>query len=386
VGVYRVMGQANLEFVVDKDKCKRRGVLVNDVNTVINTAVKGNAMTQMVEGEKTFDITLRWPLVRRQDEASILEIPVDVVGLTLTPGSMPTQGQTYLSGPQAGPSSTGTSVAPPATVSQFIAPNANYLPRLRLRDLVSPVDELGRPNPEGDFTRPGGSMITREQGKRFIAVRFSVREDLDLASAVKIVQERTHAIVKAPYRAAFGGEFEQMGDAETRMLMIIPVSLGGVFLLLYFAFRSLLDTVVVLSNVLFSAMGGVWALYLMDINFSVSASVGFVSLFGVAIMDGLLLIAYFNDARAKGLAVHDAIMQGAALRVRPVTMTALTAIIGLLPAAFSTAIGSQTQRPLAIVVVGGMAFTLFLTRYLMPVLYSFYGHREPPKGAGGMAH
>jgi cobalt-zinc-cadmium resistance protein CzcA len=121
-------------------------------------------------------------------------------------------------------------------------------------------------------------------------------------------------------------------------------------------------------------------------NFSISAAVGFVSLFGVAIMDGLLLISYFNDLRARGLPVTEAIMQGAAKRVRPVTMTAMTAILGLLPAAFSTAIGAQTQRPLAIVVVGGMLTTLFLTRYLMPVLYSFYGHREPPVDATSLAH
>ena len=127
-------------------------------------------------------------------------------------------------------------------------------------------------------------------------------------------------------------------------------------------------------------------MYLTGTNFSVSAAVGFVSLFGVAIMDGLLMISYFNDLRAKGLPVQEAITQGAALRVRAVMMTCLTAIFGLLPAAFSTAIGSQTQRPLAIVVVGGMTSTVLLTHYLMPVLYRFYGHREPPKDAAGFTH
>jgi cobalt-zinc-cadmium resistance protein CzcA len=121
-------------------------------------------------------------------------------------------------------------------------------------------------------------------------------------------------------------------------------------------------------------------------NFSISAAVGFVSLFGVAIMEGLLMISYFNALRAQGLVVNDAIVQGAAKRVRPVMITAMTAILGLLPAAFSTKIGSQTQKPLAIVVVGGMMMTLFLDRYLMPVLYSFYGHREPPEGSGSLAH
>jgi len=138
--------------------------------------------------------------------------------------------------------------------------------------------------------------------------------------------------------------------------------------------------------VLALAMGGIWALWLTGTNFSIAAAVGFVSLFGVAIMDGLLLISSFNALRAHGLPVREAILQGAAKRVRPVTMTALTAILGLLPAALSTRIGAQTQRPLAIVVVGGMIMTLALTRYLMPVLYSFYGHREPPAGSGDMAH
>jgi len=169
------------------------------------------------------------------------------------------------------------------------------------------------------------------------------------------------------------------------LMLYIPASLALIFLLLFIAFRSLLDVLVVLSNVADLAIGGIWALYLTGTNFSMSAAVGFVSLFGVAIMDGLLLISYFNDLRSKGLPVQEAIMQGAGLRVRPVMITALTAIFGLLPAAFSTAIGAQTQRPLAIVVVGGMLTTLFLTRYLMPVFYSFYGHREPPVGSG-LAH
>jgi cobalt-zinc-cadmium resistance protein CzcA len=133
-------------------------------------------------------------------------------------------------------------------------------------------------------------------------------------------------------------------------------------------------------------MGGIWALFLTRTNFSISAAVGFISIFGVAIMDGLLSISYFNQLRARGVPLRLAILEGASKRVRPMFMTALTAIFGLLPAALSTRIGAQTQRPLAIVVVGGMIMTLLLNRYLMPVLYSFYGQREPPAQAGGMAH
>jgi Cu/Ag efflux pump CusA len=389
LGIYHIMGQSNFEFVVDKEKCKRYGIQVGDVNNVINTAVHGAPQTQMVEGEKTFDVTLRWPLVRRHDEQSILDIPVDVTNFTLTAGSTAQSPTTVWSGSGTNPSAGGTSIIKPTAVGVNVALPSNTLTmRVPLRYLVSPVDKYGQPDPSpgASFTRPGGSIITREQGKRFIAVKYSVREDRDLASAVSEVEQKTRQWIEAPYSADFGGEFEQMADAERRLMFIVPVSLLLVFLLLYVAFGSLLDAVVILSNVLALAIGGVWALYLTGTNFSISAAVGFVSLFGVAIMDGLLLISYFNDMRARGLPVREAIMQGAEKRVRPVTMTALTAILGLLPAALSTAIGAQTQRPLAIVVVGGMFTTLVLTRYLMPVLYSFYGHREPPADAARLAH
>jgi cobalt-zinc-cadmium resistance protein CzcA len=397
VGIYHIMGQANLEFAVDKNKCKYWGVQVADVNNVVDTAIKGKPLTQMVEGEKRFDVTLRWPQLRREDLASVLEIPVDINNNTLTPSSSPSVQQTGTVGSSSGASSTGTSAASPATVSSQIAAYNSFLPRVPLKYLVSAIGPDGRADPNStDFIRPGGSIIPREQGKRFIAVKFSVR-DRDLASAVDEVRQKleaaedkpgdqTEPLFNPPYWFTMGGEFEQMGDAEARLLLIVPASLIGIFMLLYLAFRSLLDAVVVLSNVFFSAIGGFWALYLMDINFSVSAAVGFVSLFGVAIMDGLLLISYFNDARSRGVNLHDSIMQGAAMRIRPTLITDLTAILGLLPAAFSTAIGAQTQRPLAIVVVGGMFTTLLLTRYLMPLLYSFYGHREPPAGASSMAH
>jgi len=387
LGIYHIMGQSNFEFVVDKEKCKRYGVQVGDVNNVVNTAVHGAPLTQMVEGEKTFDITLRWPQVRRQDEKSILDIPVDISNLTLTPTAASQTQQTPFTGVGSNPSATGTQIPRPTLIGVNVAPPSKTLiMRLPLRYLVSPVDQYGQPSPGSSFTRPGGSIITREQGKRFIAVKYSVREDRDLASAVNEVEEKTKQWIDSPYYADFGGEYEQMADAERRLLFIVPASLLMVLLLLYVAFGSLLDAVVILSNVLALAVGGVWALYLTGTNFSISAAVGFVSLFGVAIMDGLLMISYFNDLRAHGLPVNEAILQGASKRVRPVTMAALTAVLGLLPAALSTAIGSQTQRPLAIVVVGGMLTTLFLTRYLMPVLYSFYGHREPPADAARLAH
>jgi cobalt-zinc-cadmium resistance protein CzcA len=292
-----------------------------------------------------------------------------------------------VSGPSATPSATGSGLAgpqPAGTQSNTANPLSNT-PRVPLRELVSPVGPDGLPDRNGTYERAGASTIYREQGKRMIAVKFNVR-NRDLGSAVAEAQEKTQHLFQAPYRAYWSGEFEEMERASARLMIIIPLSLGMIFVLLYMAFRSFLDSLVVLSNVIDLSMGGIWALYLTGTNFSISAAVGFVSLFGVAIMDGLLMISSFNAGRAHGLPLREAILQGAGKRVRPVTMTALTAIFGLLPAALSTRIGAQTQRPLAIVVVGGMLTTLFLTRYLMPVLYSFYGHREPPPEAAGLAH
>jgi cobalt-zinc-cadmium resistance protein CzcA len=385
-GIFHIMGQSNLEFRVDREKCERWGVAVADVNNVINTAVRGQAFTQMVEGEKLLDITLRWPQQDRQDPTAILDIPVDVANNTVTQGSIPGAPPTPVTGATTGIAPSGTSAPPPAlTGSTGNATLNNFVPRLRLKDLVSPVGPDGRSDPRGSFVRPGASIITREQGRRFIGVKFGVR-DRDLASAVAEAQEKTADLFTDPaYQAQWSGEFEEMEAAEDRLLFIIPLSLAAIFALLYMAFRSLLDALVVLSNVVALSLGGVWALLLTGTNFSISAAVGFISIFGVAIMDGLLAVSYFNQLRVQGRPLRQAILEGAEKRVRPIMMTALTAIFGLLPAAVSTDIGAQTQQPLAIVVVGGMLSTLFLTRYLMPVLYSFYGHREP-KAAAGIAH
>jgi cobalt-zinc-cadmium resistance protein CzcA len=377
VGIFHVRGQSHLEFRVDPEKCEKWGVMTADVNNVVGSALGGKALSSMVEGEKLFDISVRWPKRLRNNETSILDIPVDIINNQVV---LP-------QGPSLVPSALGTSQQQPTPYSTQ-ATTANPLsntPRLRLRDLVSPVSEDGAPDPSGQFERAGAAKIYREQGKRMIAVKFSVR-GRDLGSAVSEAQTQTKELFQAPYRAAWSGEFEQMEEAQGRLLIIIPISLGLIFILLYSAFRSFLDSLVIFSNVFDVAVGGIWALYLTGTNFSISAAVGFVSLFGVAIMDGLLLISYFNQMRSRGLPLGEAIVSAAGKRVRPVMMTALTAILGLLPAALSTRIGAQTARPLAIVVVGGMATTLFLTRYLMPVLYSFYGHREPPAGAGDLAH
>jgi cobalt-zinc-cadmium resistance protein CzcA len=380
VGVFRTKGQPNLEIPIDPQKCSLWGVSVADVEDVIQTAVGGKPVSKMIEGEKRFDITLRWPEELRSSEEAILDIPVDLSSSQGNDDSSSGSGGTV--------SATGSNMPNLAVAGSTSASSTNVVdlaPRRRLRDLVTPLDAKGRQSPQGHFTRAGASTIYREQGNRLIAVKFSVR-GRDLAGAVAEAQAATKDLIAEPYRTEWSGEFQEMEEAEHRLMYIVPLSLLMVFILLYLAFHNFLDAIMVFSNVLALSMGGVWALLIMDINFSISAAVGFISIFGVAIMDGLLLISYFNQMRVLGKLLEEAILLGAEKRVRPVMMTALTAIFGLLPAAVSTRIGAQTQRPLAIVVVGGMLATLFLTRYLMPVLYSFYGHREPSAAAGNMAH
>jgi cobalt-zinc-cadmium resistance protein CzcA len=388
VAVFRIKGQPNLEFTVDRARCRFWNVSVADVENAIAIAVGGQAVTQMVEGEKTFDIALRWPDRLRGNEQAILDIPIEVTNNTVTPGYVPGTPRTPVTGASVGVNPIGTNVPMPSlwgNIFNAAVNNISSVPRLRLGQLVTPVNDEGLPDRNGKFLRSGASTIYREQGKRLIAVKFSVR-GRDLAGAVAEAQEKTAPLFPPGYRTEWSGEFQEMLEAEHRLMYIIPLSLAAVFVLLYLAFHDVIDALLVFSNVVALCLGGVWALLVTQTNFSISAAVGFISIFGVAIMDGLLLVSYFNHLRAEGLPLREAIIQGAERRVRPVMMTALTAVFGLLPAALSTRIGAQTQRPLAIVVVGGMVTTLFLTRYLMPVLYSFYGHREPPSGSGGLAH
>ncbi len=390
VGLYRTMGQTNLELPIDRQKCSLWNVSVADVHNVIQTAIGGKMVSQMIEGEKSYDITLRWPKRLRNDESVILDIPVDVSDHRVSQNSTAGMTATPFYGQSAGIASTGfSSTMPSLTGSMFNSDPLGSLsvPRERLRDLITPLggDRDGPLDPDGDFMRSGASMISREMGYRMIAVKFSVR-DRDLASTVADAKRSIANMIPIGYRAEWSGEFRQMEEGERRLMVIIPLSLALVFILLYLAFRSFLDATMVFSNVLALSMGGVWALLITGTNFSISAAVGFTSIFGVAIMDGLLLISSFNQLRSHGVPLRQAILDGAEKRVRPVMMTALTAIFGLLPAAVSVKIGAQNQKPLAIVVVGAMLSTLFLTRYLMPVLYSFYGHREPPAGGSSMLH
>ena len=369
VGVFAIQGQTNLEFPIDRAKCSLWNVSVADVHGALETAVGGKAFSEMVEGERRFDITLRWPEAARRHADDILNIPIEVVKNRRQDDDVSVAGrQLALAGNRSSALSlTGSSI-------DVTYNRGDTIPRRPLRELVTPLDDLGRPDPNGRFVKIGASTIYREQGQRLIAVKFSVR-GRDLASAVAEAQSQVAPLVGQPYRLEWSGEFQQMQQAVHRLAVTISLALALILVLLYLALRSWLDAIVVFSNVLVMSMGGIWALYLTGTTLNVSAGVGFVSVLGVGMMNGLLMVAGFNQGRGQGLPVAEAIRAGTERLIRPLCMTALAAIFGLLPPALSQGIGAEIQRPLAIVVVGSMIMTLAMFN-LVGLLYSFYGHRE----------
>ena len=213
-------------------------------------------------------------------------------------------------------------------------------PRRRLGEMVTPLGPDGKPNPSGSFFQRGASDIYRDQGERLIAIKFDIH-GRDLAGAVAEAQRKCKDLVTAPVRLEWTGEFQEMEQAERRLMIVIPLAAFLVMVLLYLAFRSLTDVFLVLSNVVTMVCGGIWALLLTHTNFSISAAVGFISIFGVAVMDALLQVSAFHRWRLDGQPMEEAILHGSRDRLRPIMMTALTAVFGLLPAAFSTRIGAR---------------------------------------------
>ena len=334
VGLFHIVGQPNLEIRIDRRACARYGLNVDDVEAMIEVAIGGRSFSQMVEGEKLYDIVLRLPMDLRNDPKDIARIPIDV-------------------------------------------PKADGGRGARI-----PLSQLAKIIPH----KSGASYIYRENNSRFIPIKFSVR-GRDLASAIEEARRKVddpQAGAKLPegYRAEWSGEFAQMQEANARLAVMVPLSVVLILVLLYTMFQSFKDALLVMAGVVPAAMGGIWALKLTDTNFSISAAVGFISIFGVAVQNGVLLISFFNQMRASGATVREAVFHGSELRLRPVAMTSLTAILGLLPAALATSIGSQAQKPLAIVVVGGISTALVFTMYLIPVLYSYFPAPRGPERRG----
>ena len=330
VGLFPIVGQPNFEIAIDRKACARYGLEVADVEDVVQVAVGGRAFSRMVEGEKLFDIVLRLPESDRSDPSAIARIPIDVPG--------------------------GARV---------------------------PLAQLAAIRPH----KAGASAIYRENNLRYLPIKFGVR-GRDLASTIAEAQKRVEAAKLLPrgYRLEWSGEFAQMQEAYGKLTWIVPLSLVLILVLLYMDFNNLKDVILVMTNVITATMGGIWALWWTGTSFSISAAVGFISIFGVAVRGGELVISFFNQMRSEGLPVREAVIKGAELRLRPVVMTSLTAILGLLPAALATAVGTQAQKPLAIVVVGGLSVNLLLTQYLIPVLYSYFPGPAPAPPAPHGVH
>ncbi|MBU3630507.1 efflux RND transporter permease subunit [Polynucleobacter sp. AP-Melu-500A-A1] len=318
-GILKELGQPTLNIQIDRDRAARYGINVTDIQTVVANAIGGAAVTNLLEDEKTFGIAIRLNEGSRNDVADIRRLLVD--------------------------SADGKSI-PLAMVAS-----------VQLTD--------------------GPFFIYREAGKRYIAIKFSVR-NRDLGSAVEDAQFLVEKNITLPpnYSISWDGQFNQMKQAQKKLMLIVPLALLGIFLLLVSAFGNFRDAFIVMINVPFAAIGGVIALHLAGETLSISAFFGFLSLFGIAIQDGVILISFINKTAAtEHSSMKDVMVEGAALRVRPVLMTAMLSGLGLLPAALSHSIGSEAQRPLALVIVGGMVTTTILTLLVLPVIYGWFRGR-----------
>jgi cobalt-zinc-cadmium resistance protein CzcA len=315
LGVFHVLGQPNLNITVDRAKAARYGLNTGDITAVVQAAAGGNTATTVLEEDRQFALTVRLAPEYRSNIDAIRAIKVG-----------------------------------------YAAPNGSnaYIPLGELADIRLDT---------------GASYIYHERNQRYIPVKFSVR-GRDLGSTVAEAQSRISQNVALPqgYRIEWAGEFEELQQAKNRMTIILPVTLCMILLLLYGLFNSLRDSLLTLAAIPFSIAGGIIALYFSGLALSVSAAIGFVSLFGVSVMNGILVMTYFNHLVLEGKSPFEAMHEAAEQRMRPMLMTALSACIGLLPAAISTGIGSQVQRPLATVVVGGMLLGPIMLLVVAPAL------------------
>lgn len=325
LGVFRLVGQPNLLIQVDREASARYGLQVADVNAVVQAAVGGQAVTQVYEGERLFDLVVRFLPEFRQD--------VDAIGNILVS-----------------------------------TPNGARIPLKQVASIT---------------TQTGAFIIYRENNERYIPIKFSVR-DRDLQSTVEEAQARLAKDVKLPerYRMEWAGQYDQLKEEQSRLAMVVPISLVIILFLLYTTFDSIKNALLVLSAVPFALVGGVLSLVATHTNFSISAAVGVISTLGVAILGGVLLISRIEDFRRTGLTLREAVRKGADVQMRPILMATLGAAIGLLPAALATGIGSQAQKPLARVVVGGMLTAAVLILVVLPVLYEIVHHRSANGGEG----
>jgi cobalt-zinc-cadmium resistance protein CzcA len=313
LGVLRNLGQPEFRIELDQEKMALYGVATVDANAVIEMAIGGKAATQLYEGERKFDIRIRYQKDYRDTKEKIEQLMV--------------------------PTQDGSKI---------------------------PIKELATIR-----TLTGPAFVYRDNNSRYIPVKFSVR-GRDLGSTIAEAQAKVNEVVKLPknYRMTWNGEFENQQRASKTLANVVPLCLLAIFLILFITFGNVKDALLTILNVPFALIGGILALHITGINFSISAGIGFIALFGVCIQNGVILISVFRKNLQAKMTLHQAILHGVVSRVRPVVMTALMAAIGLLPAAISTGIGSETQKPLAIVVIGGLVTSTILTLLILPILYS----------------
>jgi cobalt-zinc-cadmium resistance protein CzcA len=257
------------------------------------------------------------------------------------------------------------------------------------RNDVEPIREILVPSPRGAllplgqlakvYVTEGPAQISREMGQRRIVVECNVT-GRDLGGFVAEAQRKIDAVVKLPpgYYITWGGQFENQQRAMKRFAIVVPITIAAIFLLLFGSFNSVKQAFLIILNIPFALIGGIVALVVGEFNLSVSASVGFIALFGVAVLNGVVMVSYFNELRREGMKVGRAVIEGAVLRLRPVLITANVAALGLIPMLFATGPGSEIQKPLAAVVIGGLVSSTLLTLYLLPTLYKVFERDEPP--------
>jgi len=311
LGVMRNLGQPEISVILDKEKMAAFGVTPTDAQTVLEMAFGGKTATEKYEGERKFDIRIRYDKKYRKDENDIANLKVPTLNGTKVP------------------------------LKQVCT----------IRKITGPA------------------FVYRDNTKRFIGVKFSVR-DRDLGSTVKEAQSRVNQL-KLPegYTIGWAGEFENQVRATDRLMKVVPIILVAIFLLLFIMFGNIKDASLVIANVPFALIGGILALHLTGINFGISAGVGFIALFGICIQNGVILISEFHKNIRTGLALNSSILEAVKVRTRPVIMTALMASIGLMPAALSTGIGSESQKPLAVVIIGGLITATILTLLIFPIIF-----------------
>ncbi len=318
-GIIRNIGQPEVSVVLDKEKMAAYGVTLSDAQAVLEMAFGGKTATQKYEGEKKFDVRIRYEKEYRKNTEDIANLMVPTLKDTKVP----------------------------------------------LKEISSIIKDNGP------------AFIYRDDMKRYIGVKFSIR-DRDLGSTIAEAQQKVEKNVKLPegYSIGWTGEFENQVRATKRLSQVVPISLILIFFLLFIMFGNIKDSALVLANVPFALIGGILALHLTGMNFGISAGVGFIALFGICIQNGVILISEFHKNIKANLTLNDAIFEAVKVRTRPVVMTALMATIGLLPAAVSTGIGSESQKPLAIVIIGGLISATVLTLLIFPIIFWIFNRTK----------